>query len=891
MSLLNKLTLKNLKLNKKRTVVTIIGIILSVALISALSCLVVSFKSSMIDYEITNTGNFHSSFSNLTESDLTKFKNNRQIESVYFTKEVGYALIDEIKNEDKPYAYIMAFDYDALNDLGLKLVEGRLPQTSKEIVIPRHLKTNGRVELKVGDTISLCVGSRLTEDGYTLDQSNPFIQGSETFKEEIKQEYKIVGIIERPSYKIENYSSPGYTFITCLDTIDEGVYNAYVRYTKDVIKDNYLKAIANILGVDVDLYLKVYGSIDESEEYLSAYTKLQEQLSKTSYNVSSSNTSLISLEGGKTDDPTMRALMNVAFVVVIIIIVTSVFCIKNSFAISITEKTKQYGMLASVGSTKKQIKKNVLYEAFILGLIGIPLGILGGILAGYILIIVCNHFLSGALNMNLTFDISIISIILSILLGAITIYLSAISSAKKASKISPISAIRSNDDIKIKSKKVKSPKIIKKLFGIGGEVSYKNLKRNRKKYRTTVVSIIVCVSVFIALYYFMSMGFKTVELQYGEYNYNIVLSVDVAKKEESDALQKQILEVEGNNRYTFAKSFLLSITNPKLSEEQKKLLASYYTGDTYQEYLEEMTIEIVSLGNEEYNRYLKTLGINSNNMVNKGILINNDVEYYYDDEAKLTKKVEIPFFTYKVGEKISGTSHITSESGISTSKVNYEIEIGAITYERPLGLENDYGIPYIIVSDEEINKIIENHSFEFAADYNDADKAQDELEKILDNSSINDYYLTNVDNQVSQIRSLYTLIAIFLYGFITVIALIGITNIFNTITTNMELRSREFAMLKSVGMTKKEFNRMVRLESLFYGTKSLIIGIPIGCILSYLLYKTLMGGELEFAYSLPIGAIIISIIAVYLLVLCIMKFSITKISKQNTIETIRNDNI
>ena len=133
-------------------------------------------------------------------------------------------------------------------------------------------------------------------------------------------------------------------------------------------------------------------------------------------------------------------------------------------------------------------------------------------------------------------------------------------------------------------------------------------------------------------------------------------------------------------------------------------------------------------------------------------------------------------------------------------------------------------------------------------------------------------------------------ISIFLYGFIAVITLIGITNIFNTITTTMKLRSKEFAMLKSVGMTKKEFNRMIRLESIFYGMKALIIGIPIGIALSYLIYMAFLN-SIEVPYAMPIRAIIISIIFVLVLISIIMKFSINKINKQNIIETIRNDNI
>ena len=139
-------------------------------------------------------------------------------------------------------------------------------------------------------------------------------------------------------------------------------------------------------------------------------------------------------------------------------------------------------------------------------------------------------------------------------------------------------------------------------------------------------------------------------------------------------------------------------------------------------------------------------------------------------------------------------------------------------------------------------------------------------------------------------NDLYLIIAIFLYGFIIVIALIGVTNIFNTITTNIELRKGEFAMLKSVGMTNHEFNRMIFLESFFYCIKSLLIGLPIGIIISYTIYNVLIG-QMELKYVLPYKGIIISICVVFVLIFTLMKYSVSKTKSNNIIETIRNENI
>ena len=370
MNLLNKLTTKSLKLNKKRTIVTIIGIILSVALITAVASMAVSFKESYIKFEKANRGDYHYAFLDVKAEELADFKNNRAIEKYYLTKQLGYAKIEESKNEYKPYAFIMEMDKQALESLGIKLVEGKMPENSNEIVIPTSLKTNGRVDYKVGDVITLNIGDRVT-DGYKLTQMNPY-NGEETFEASKTKTYKIVGRVERLSYGIEPYTAPGYTFITLIDNNNsEGIYNVYARYTKNGLENEY-KVTANILGIKEDIYDKTKGGAvvaNQNEE-----KEIVEELEKAKYNIDINKT-LIELETLSFSESTMKVLYSTAGVVVAIIIVTSVFCIKNSFDISITEKIKQYGMLASIGATKKQIKKNVYFEALILGLIGIQVGI------------------------------------------------------------------------------------------------------------------------------------------------------------------------------------------------------------------------------------------------------------------------------------------------------------------------------------------------------------------------------------------------------------------------------------------------------------------------------------------------------------------------------------
>ena len=873
MDLLNKLTIKNLKLNKKRTIVTIIGIMLSVALITAVATMYSSAIKSLINFETYHKGNFHIAFYDVNENDIYKIEKNKGVEELYLTNNIGYAKLSDSKNDYKPYAYIKGFTSDALENLSIKLIDGRLPENESEIVIPNHLKTNGRVNLKIGDVVKLDVGKRINEEQAELKQYNPFIKDvKEDIVDTTSKTYKIVGIIERPATNVENYEAPGYTFITYLDKEKiEGNLDVYAKFNKYGSK-NYLNVAANILQVDEDIFVKGYThNFTESEE--NGFKKFTEELSKAKYQFYI-NDYLILLENNPLDGNDTGDLGIVVAIVCIIIVLTSVFCIKNSFDISITEKIKQYGMLRSIGATKKQIKRNVYYEGTILGIIGIPLGILLGLAASYILIIVSNLFLKDMLNNDLkhVLNISWIAIVVAILLGIITIYLSSLRSARKASKVSPINSIRNSADIKIKSKKIKSPKIVNKLFGIGGEISYKNFKRNKKKYRTTVISIVVSVAVFIGLSYFISEAINSVKMEIKTYDYNLSLSVlGESFSAEKENMFMDTTKLNNVENYAVYKYNYLELKNPKYNEEYislNKLSKDYINKD--------VAIDILSIGDYQYKKYLEELNLNYNEYQNKAILVSNKIELEKNDEKN--KSIYVTKYDYKNGDILSLYNNY--------SKENVDIQIGSITDKKPFGEE--VMEVYLVVSDKMFNKI-KNENKRFTIYYlsNNPDKLQDDIDEML---SGEEYYLQNINEQAKMMNNLFTLVAIFLYGFIIVISLIGITNIFNTITTNMNLRKQEFAMLKSIGMTSKEFKKMIRLESVFIGAKSLLIGILIGIGISYLIYRFMIE-ESNLPFDLPILAIIISIVVVHLLITILMKYSMNKINKENTIETIRNENI
>ncbi len=883
MKILNKLTIKSLKLNKKRTLVTIIGIILSTALITVVAGMVTSSQATLKEYFRNTNGDYEVEFKNVPQEDLSYIEENRNIDNYFLTSSIGYARFKESTNEYKPYFYILGIDSSAKDKLPITLTEGRFPIKNSEIVISKNIYdymlsegdnlelTEPENPLEIGDTLKLDVSKRLL-DGKELDQDDIYTE-DEYLESMYTKEYTIVGIIERLNFELEPYSAPGFTAITYLDVNNLGkTANIYANFTKEGLR-NYKEVLSNILGLDLN-YEKENNYVDIME--LSTGTSKEEVGSK--YDIVL-NTSLLQIEGVGVNSSYMRMLYLVGAVVLVIIIISSVFVIRNSFAISITERTRQYGMLSSIGATKKQIRKNVLFEGFVLGIIGIPSGIMLGILVNWILSIILNKLIKNIVeDVAFIYSLPIIAIIFAIILGIITIYFSSSSSARRASKVSPIDAIRSSQDIKIKSKKVKSPKIIKKIFGVGGTIAYKNLKRNKKKYRTTVISLVVSIFIFISVTSLVQYGFNISNQSFQNYKYNLMLSINKEmENEEEYNLYKQIANNQNVKRYSITKftSLTMDKNELKLSDEGKEYLSGYSSYEENETYY----VTMVSVGNEEYNRYIKDLGLNYEDAKDKIIWIDDFERYIYNEDGSY-KKIIGELYEYNKNDEIKFN---ILKDGTYTEK--HSAKIIAQTSKKPMGLEgSSYNQGIMVVSDEFMDKMDWNFG-NLYVDVDNPDKFEQEIKQEYKN--IGTY---NIEAEANRQTSLIIIIAIFLYGFIIVISLIGVTNIFNTITSNMNLRSKEFANLKSIGMTKKEFNRMIRLESIFYGLKSIVIGIPLGVLGSYLLYLAFNEG-IMMPYTFPTMPTIIAVIIVFLLIGGIMKYSLNKINKQNIIETIRKDNI
>ena len=784
MNVFNKVTLQSLKNNKTRTIVTIIGILLSAAMI----CAVTTFASSFMNYAKENTiysdGNWHGYE---RDTDFQTYKdiwNTGEVEEAVYLQQLGYAYAEGCENEFKPYIYVLGAGKDVKEVLPIHITSGKYPTSSTEIMLPEHLYSNGGVKYNLGDTITLELGQRML-DGCPMTQNNPcyiYEQGDEVFngeKLEVKETrtYTVVGFYERLSWRIEDFEAPGYTALTLSDKETSTRYKYDVYFRMENPRDTF----------DFMKEMKLTGD---------------------------DNSDLLMYSGTFAVNAFTTMLYSLAAIVIGLIMFGSVALIYNAFSISVSERTKQFGLLSSIGATKKQLKRMVFFEALSVSVIGIPLGILAGIGGiGVTLMLIGDKFRSMGFPIDMRLSVSPAAILIAVVVALITVLISAWIPSKRATKVSAVEAIRQNIDVK-NTKPVKTSKLTYKLFGLPGMLANKHYKRNRKKYRTTVLSLFMSIVLFVSASAFTDYLMETVGVGFGSVGYD--LTMNVSGDEFEDLTPAELL-----NRMKSAKS----VTD-----------GAYTVG---------------------YHRY---------SSIKTEYLTEEGIEFLDRNQSQAKDQSIRDAYAYVTFVDDAAFKSLLKENGLSEEKY--------MNPDSPLAIALDGTTRfnmYMLSSSK--------HTESYAA-----------VQSILNDNGFNTKNLQNIAEMEESSRNIVTIIRVFSYGFIVLISLIAAANVFNTISTNISLRRREFAMLKSVGMTQKGFNKMMNFECLLYGSKALLLGLPVSCGVTYLIYLAIMSGY-EASFHLPWTAIGIATLSVFLVVFVTMMYSMRKIKTDNPIDALKNENL
>ena len=849
MNIVNKLTLSHLKTNKSRSVVTVLGITVSVAMITAVFVAIASFVNLFGTISRLADGDWHFQVFGLNQAQVQSLEKDDRIDAVGMSDEYYLNYSVSSKNERYSNGTITAHNEDDIKLRVQSTYEGVLPKNENEIAVEKKFIEKNGLDWKVGDTVKIPYGTRYANvDGEMVDVSG-IPTGKETFEQLGTKEFKVTAIL--------NENNP----------ISSNIIT--VKNDIDVDRSN---------GVYLRLKNPNYNSINEFKDILSDNGL---NIKEVGYK---SNSDLLATYFAYEKGGFVEQMLPLIVIILLIIIAASVVLIYNAFAMSLNEKIRYLGMLSSVGATKQQKRNSIFFEGFILGLLGIPLGILSGVGGiGITLKLLGDKIISTSMlnygdkdTLHMDVVIPWWMVIAIVFISSITIIVSCAVPAVKASKITPIDAIRQSNEIKIKAKRLRSPKIIRKIFGYEGELAYKNLKRNGRKARVITASIALSVILFLSSSYFCSLFVQSANIERA-YPYQISVFTEFDSRD--SVLEKIKENTDVDDVYSTSNEYH-QIEKLGTDTDFEEIRNEEFLTSSYKDLFSKMTPAVIFyIDDELFNELCTANGI--------------DYKDYYTDDIKAVLMNDLSrsnSYNPVFNDKIIGTK----------IKSSYDRDVtiaGMVKYDKNFGSCNCISNGYLgmfapfsslekMMSDVD-DDLIASKRVSYGIETDNHEKVYEDLSSEFDDAKYSKTMVSDIQQTFQTMDTVVLIIQVFIYGFISLISLITIFNIINTISTGIVSRRKEFAMLQSVGITPKGFNKMLTLESAFYGLKALLFSLPISALISYGMNAAVGEASIPFLFDykmyLAVTAVVMIVIGMTML------YSIKKVQKQNIIETLKDD--
>lgn len=829
MNIVNTLTLRHIKTHKKRSILTILAIIVSVAMVTAVFTSAISFVKYFQNVAKAVDGTWHSCV--YTDD----FNSKREILDKYdiekYGVDIGYgAGVINTNGKDNGFS-INACDENYLELRNVKVSEGRMPSNTHEMLVHRGFVDKNKLDWKIGDKINIPV------EFYDVDGN--YIEN---------KQFTIVGITDSNVFETD-------------------ITSAFVYATDDCINNNEVSVDIKFSKLDKSVF-------DKSEEINFALNDKD-----TEHNVSYNNM-LLTYSGVTTEDETLIILGGFCAIILAIIAIVSIFIIYDSFAISYQERARYLGMLASVGATKKQKRKSIYFEGLILGLIGIPLGILAGI-GGIWLTFkgidgVWAKTLAVEYNGALRVYVNWIVILGTVLASAITIFVSSYIPALKASKTTAIDAIRQVNTVKVKnSKRLRTSKLATKMLGFEGAMAIKNFKRNGRRSRNIVFALFMSVVVFLSVANFSLMFSSLMKSNYSE-NADLIATVQY---KDYKKLDKVIADADGvDDKFGIDLEYALFDTS-LINADAKELFSN-----------DQVILAFVD--NATLDNYLRQLGADTAPFhdVNNPKAILHNTALTRDEK----KRVKINPIADIEGKKLDTTLMVFDpETGIADTKLKIDPQIAIQTtedYKNDKFYFQDMHLPLVMMSIDVAEHYFSQSDIletEYSV-YITSEETELLEEQIKTLTDVDYLSVINSSSEMEAINNILTIVKVFVFGFIALITLISIINIINTISNSMNERRREFAMIRSVGMTPKSFKKMVYYESFRYGILSLLWSVPISIAIHYGMYYVL-SQSYDYGFVPHPWIYLVAGVGVFAVICIALVYSFTKIKDDNIIETLKND--
>ena len=881
MNIIRGFTVKSMRIHRKWSVVTIIGVAISMALLSGVITFFTSAADLMLREQLRDYGKWTVSMQGVSASKAKFWRQVDEKNTVGITREAGCAAPATLNNPEKPYLRVIEMDNTASSQFYVDLTEGRLPRTDTEILLPEEMALASSKPYKIGDTITLSLGKRYLPDGTSLDVDSSYNKNYYIYNDDNPQG-KNLGSEYLIPLQTRTYTVVGFMKTSILEDSWSASYICYSHTAADIESSS----------ISSNLY------IFRDSPPLTYYSDVWKQAKEAGIYTDSVqfNGGYLRYLGIQSPGERQDLLFYLIAAILIIIVATSASLIYNAFSISVSDRIRHLGLLASAGATRKQKRSHVYFEGFLVGLIGIPIGLLCGILGIWITFQIIGPLLvsiAGWDEMRLHLVVPWQAILVAILLECFTIAISVFVPAHRASRISPIDAIRQTKEIRLKPFRVRSPRWLRHVFGFEADLALKSYRRSSKRYRSTTISLVFSLILFLTASTYVEFTNTYNEISSSGINYDIQLSLNDISEAESQNILTKIRALPSISDASYQTYLGLALSPDKdLRSDITKTTGA--TSDS-------MFVSLIGLDDVSFREYAASVGENPDRYYTDnsyaGILLNKADEYNYDTG----KRTIGPILNIASGDVLTVGNYGGSYFGDSSVPFTpiAEIRTLRVVSQGPLGVSTSQSFQnlFLILPEEKLESLAavsgdsgdyyySNPVINMTATNSHA--AEKDLKEILKTVPSNQYSIWNYTTARERDANTVLLIKVFAYGFIGLIAMICVANLINTISTNVALRRKEFAMLRAVGMTPGSFNRMIRFESVFYGFKSLLFGMPISVLIAWLLYKKQL---LVFTYvfSLPVESYIAAAVVVFALVFITMLFSVRKVNQENIIDALKID--
>lgn len=829
------LTTKYLKKHRGRTVLTLIGIIIAIAMFTCIGSIYYSGINSEIERAKEDSGNFEVAFYNANKEKVNVLSSNAEIKNGAAVKEEGMLQINSNSlTESLRNIAVRAYDAEAFKEVfRVKITEGRLPSNGSEIIVDKKFYAILK-DKKIGDVLS---GQLKPKEGSARECK-----------------YTIVGAFE--SREIKNLAI-SYLDIETADDSNDYYYFTNLKQKKGKVALAQEIAKANNVKLDA-------------------------------------NQKLLYLIGEGPDKEKNDSMERVFSLILAVVVLCTVVVIYNAFNISVMERIKHFGILRSIGATKAQVRKLVFKEAALMSAIAVPIGILIGF-AGILVTfnVLMDDFL-GAFEIGFYPQV----IIGAGILGVATVFISAFFPARTASKVSPIDAIRGTMVVKGDKVKRRRGLLAKLFFKFEGQVAYKNIKRSRKRFYVTCISLMISLIMFVFFSNFIDIIFKSNKIA----TQSVKIEGAFIQKEAGstflkEELAKDIVSLEGvkeiykTNNCEIPYSIDKSKVNDKFAVSIKKLKTTkdykdkYIVSKTQLAGYDENTLQLLAAENKlkiDYQSFSK----------NKEVIIYQKAGGFDENDKRFYDN----FTKYKVGDEIKlpvvnadyldkpdeeKMKKILDSGKFITFKVagivDYEIINNSLLYDS-------YGI---IMSSENYKALTGTDGLSvIGMNFNSPDYSNQYFEKFNVLADENKAIYFDVYTLKKQSDDLQLQISVLIYGFIGLIILISTVNIINTVTINLLVKKREYATFKAIGMTKWQFKKLVLLEGALFGIIACTVGLPISFFLTY--YGIVANNPLgQIGYSAAAWPYLSGGIGIIIITLLAALFPLRKLNDMNIVEALR----